>query len=211
MLFSLHKISSRHSPLSNFCSLSAPNAISAKTFCFTLERMNLHSDQLFSCFCIFLSTWAPKCFSEVPGAVHLPHHYTLLVYGCSRLLLHCPFLSTRLLLLSVLLSDTVTTLLLKSLQWLLRLLDEDQCYQHGVLLSGQFSPRYQTSFIFVTPLFLPLKSLLTFLKWFPKWASQDFNICYSTNPLLSLYLAHPESAVKSSLIITDQFPLLHAS
>ena len=85
---------------------------------------------------------------------------------------------TRLLLLFVLLSDIVTIFLLKSLQWLLRLLDEDQCYQLGLLLSGQSSPHYQTSFIFVTPLFFPLKSLLTLLKWLLKWSSQDFNTLF---------------------------------
>ena len=85
MLFSLDKISSPYLPLSNFYSLfkSTPNAISAKTFCVTLERMNLYSDQMFLCFCVFLLTRAPKCFSEVSGAVHLQHHYTWPPSPCS--------------------------------------------------------------------------------------------------------------------------------
>ena len=99
MLFSVGKISSPHLPLSNFYSLfkSTPNAISAKTFCFTLERMNLYSDQMFLCFCVFLLTWTPKCFSKVSGAVHLQHHYTWPPSPCSStaaiiccFVVHCP-------------------------------------------------------------------------------------------------------------------------
>ena len=123
---------------------------------------------------------------------------TLFFYCCNPLFLRCS-LSTCLLLVFVLLRDVVTTLLLKSLQWLPRLLDEDECYQLGVLLSGQSSLHCQTSFISVTPSFFPLTSLWTLPKWLLKWSSQDFNTCYSTSPLLSLYLAHPDSALKSQL------------
>ena len=55
------------------------------------------------------------------------------------------------------------------------------------------------------------KSLLTLLKWLLKWSSQDFNICYSTSPLLSLYLAHPDSAIKSQLNHHRSVSPLHTS
>ena len=69
---------------------------------------------------------------------------TLFFYCCNPLFLRCS-LSTCLLLVFVLLRDVVTTLLLKSLQWLPRLLDEDECYQLGVELSAQ--PAYITRLV----------------------------------------------------------------
>lgn len=104
--------------------------------------------------------------------------------------------------LSILLSGLVTTLWLKSLQWLPRFLDEDEHSQLNILLSARSGLHYQTGLILATPpSHFALKSLRALLGLLNDY-SEDFGPCYSFTlelhqPLLSVYLAHPDSAITS--------------